>query len=586
MEDVNYNPHFDDIYFSRADGCAESRYVFLRGNDLPARWEKRDSFSIFETGFGSGLNFLCAWQLFEETAPPDAVLDFISVERFPLSSAQVAALLSHWSGFFGGRLEKLIDQFPMRIPGFHRIHFGPHIRLTLIHDDACEALARLHVPRGIDAWFLDGHAPSKNPDMWNDTLYAHMARHSAPGATLATFTAVGAVRRGLQAAGFTVERIKGFGHKHHMTIGRFGQARAMPHTRPKRIAIIGGGLAGSACAFTLKRRGLEPVLFERENSIAPGASGNAVGLVNPRFSALRSAQSDFYAGGYALARRTMEGMADIGFTPCGTLHLLRDAVKRKRLQDAKTHWGWHEDHMRLVDAREASALAGVGIEDDALYLPDGFALSPHDLCTHYVRGVDMRLGLAPEIAYTDDEHFRVGGEIFDRLILCSGADLPAMRPDLPVHRVRGQVTYIETTAHMPRTALCYGGYIAPPVNNICAVGATFQKWLDDPHIRPEDDSANLDALSAILPGMEMRVSGSRVGFRCAARDHFPVISPAAEAGIYLSGAHGSHGLLSSLMGAEWIADQICGSVWSIGTDTARALDPARFLARDLRKNRL
>ncbi|QQG36935.1 MAG: tRNA (5-methylaminomethyl-2-thiouridine)(34)-methyltransferase MnmD [Micavibrio aeruginosavorus] len=217
---------FDDIYFSPEDGLAETEHVFLRGNNLPAAWQDRSSFTIAETGFGTGLNFLAAWKLFEETAPVAHQLDYVSFEKYPLSSEEILTALRRWQGYFGGRLEKMAALYPLRINGVHRVHLTPRTRLTLIFDDVNEALPRLIVPRGVNAWFLDGFAPAKNPQMWSDVLFDGMARLSAEGATVASFTAAGHVRRGLAAREFTVSKVRGYGRKRDMTQAVFNRSGA------------------------------------------------------------------------------------------------------------------------------------------------------------------------------------------------------------------------------------------------------------------------------------------------------------------------------------------------------------------------
>ena len=253
---------FDDIYFSPENGLEETRHVFLAGNGLPEAWKDRERFVIAETGFGTGLNFLAAWALFEKTAKPGQKLHYISFEKYPLSWEECAQALAPWQVEFGGRLDRLRAQYPLRVPGFHRLMLNEQVTLTLIFDDVNEALPQLEAPGGIDAWFLDGFAPAKNPQMWTEDVFAQMARLSHEDTTAATFTVAGIVRRGLATAGFAVEKKQGFGRKREMLTARFaGQKAAVATPELKRIAVIGGGLAGTAAAFVLKRRGLAPVLF-------------------------------------------------------------------------------------------------------------------------------------------------------------------------------------------------------------------------------------------------------------------------------------------------------------------------------------
>jgi len=210
---------FDDLYFSADGGLAESEFVFLGGNNLPQNWLDTDRFVICEAGFGTGLNFLAAWRLFEETTQPRQSLDFISFEKYPLKGEEIALYLQPWREVLGDRLQQLLTLYPPIIPGFHRIMLNERVTLTLIFDDVNEAIPKLLAD--VDAWFLDGFKPATNPDMWSGTVIENMARLSRKGARLATFTAAGKVRRDLAAAGFAVEKVAGFGRKRDMTIGYY-----------------------------------------------------------------------------------------------------------------------------------------------------------------------------------------------------------------------------------------------------------------------------------------------------------------------------------------------------------------------------
>ena len=237
---------FDDVYFSQADGLAETRHVFLQGNQLPERWSEQAHFTIAETGFGTGLNFLATVQLFRETARPGQRLEFISVEKYPLEAEAIREYLAPWRGEFAGLLEELCEQYsklpichPERSEGsplisckkidpsaadksFHDLSFAQddiNITLRLFLGDANVVLPTWQ--KTVNAWFLDGFKPASNPAMWSDVVFQNMTRLSRPGTTFATFTAAGFVKRGLQAAGFRVSKVRGFGHKRDMLTGVF-----------------------------------------------------------------------------------------------------------------------------------------------------------------------------------------------------------------------------------------------------------------------------------------------------------------------------------------------------------------------------
>lgn len=563
---------FDDIYFSPDDGLAETAHVFLRGNNLPAAWENRQNFTVTETGFGTGLNFLSLWKLFEETAAPGAVLDYVTFENFPLARDQIAGALSLWADFFGGRLARLVESYPLRVNGIHRVHVTPRVRLTLIFDDVNDALPQLTVPRGVDAWFLDGFAPAKNPQMWSDILFREMARLSASGARVASFTAAGQVRRGLAAQGFTVTKVRGYGRKRDMTTAVFTGAGVRAAVRAvQRVAIIGAGLAGTSCAYALKRRGIDVHIFDRDG-IAQCASGNPIGLYNPRFSQFRSAESDFFSSGYAALAALNQASQR-----CGSLHLATDDDKQKRLCGMMQNWGWHGDHVAFLSAADASDKAGVRIERDCLWLPDSGFISPRDLCRSYADGIDV---------VADDYDPRA----YDAVILANGIaakDHPGLQ-DLPLHTVRGQISTLAAVQPLTvRTNICYGGYLSAAQPGGYVAGATFQQWRSDTDVTDDDHCEIIDHLERDIPALAgaFRVNGGRASLRCAAKDRFPVIGAVPESGgLYVSTAHGSHGLISTLAGAEYLADLITGSPHSLSVATAAALSPVRFALRARKKD--
>lgn len=214
-----YSTIFQDVYYSSDNGLLETDYVFLQGNQLIQRWQQLSgtSFTIIETGFGTGLNFLCAAKLWLEYAPKNAKLHFISAEKYPLSLQEMTKALQTWPA-----LNYLSQSFLLEYAKLTHQNtqlFENRVQLNLLIGDATECLTQITAQA--DAWFLDGFSPAKNPDMWQPTLFAQMARLSTPSTTFATFTSAGAVRRGLQAAGFYVNKQAGFGQKREMLTGHF-----------------------------------------------------------------------------------------------------------------------------------------------------------------------------------------------------------------------------------------------------------------------------------------------------------------------------------------------------------------------------
>ncbi len=218
MSVVPRSKQFDDVYFSAQDGLAETRHVFLDGNNLPDAWAGKDEFTIFETGFGTGLNFLAVLQLLKRSGRPDR-LHFISFEKYPLEKTYIAECLSSW-GELGDQLASLLSVYPSDVNDkIYNLAVSDDVELTLVFGDVNEEVQKFR--KKADCWFLDGFKPSSNPDMWSKTVFENMARLSHKGTSFATFTAAGFVRRGLQDVGFEVRKVKGFGRKREMCVGTF-----------------------------------------------------------------------------------------------------------------------------------------------------------------------------------------------------------------------------------------------------------------------------------------------------------------------------------------------------------------------------
>ncbi len=217
---IPFSLQFDDIYFSSADGIGESKYNFLDGNNLYERFSQNTTevFTIAETGFGTGLNFLLSANLWQQTAPSNQKLHYISVEKYPISATVLQEIYQQqkWENQI---TQQLLANYPEPNTGIYHINITNDICLTLLFGDAVNLFSQYDFIT--DAWFLDGFAPSKNPSMWTDELYQCMANHSKKGTTFATFTAASSVRKGLIDAGFTVEKSKGFGKKRERLLGSF-----------------------------------------------------------------------------------------------------------------------------------------------------------------------------------------------------------------------------------------------------------------------------------------------------------------------------------------------------------------------------
>ena len=324
------------------------------------------------------------------------------------------------------------------------------------------------------------------------------------------------------------------------------------------VAIIGGGLAGTACAYVLKQNGHEPVIYEASDALASGASGNKIGLYNPRFSALKDKNADYFTAAFFEALALFEQAGEeIDWNPCGALYLINDEKKIQRYPKINKSWDWADEEMRIVSAIEATSIAGVEINTKALYLPRSGFISPAKLCAYYAKGIETHLGRTISALEELEE--------CDVIILACGMGVKSFYPDLLIKAVRGQVTYVKSKAPIKnlKSILSFGGHVAPEHGGAHCIGSTFQPWLDHSKILTGDDALNIEKCLQAVPSLDSDydVVDHRAAVRVASKDHMPIIGRKGELNgripVYITVAHGSHGILSSLRAARLLVSDIC-----------------------------
>lgn len=637
---------FGDVYFSNDNGLSETRYVFLQQNRLPERFSHHDSdsFVIGETGFGTGLNFLATMAAFLEQAPLSgngSRLHFISVEKYPLTQADLRKALAAWPEL-APLSQPLIDQWPLPVSGCHRLLFADgRIRLDLWFGNIKEMLPQVpHPATGlVDAWYLDGFSPAKNPEMWTQDLFDDLARLARPDATLSTFTCAGFVRRGLIAAGFAMKKVKGHGSKREMLAGvREGKVPqqsiapwyARPAGREGEVLIIGGGIASAMTALSLVERGRHVTLLCEDGEPASGASGNRQGALYPLLNGEHDALSRFYSLAFGFARNRLLALAKhhpVAFSLCGVTQLGYDDKSAAKL--AKMSQGpFPPELMHPLSAAEVEQVVGLPCDADGVSYPLGGWLCPADLTRAAIREAQAsgRLEVVFNAAATHIAEQDGGWRVESRdgrqwrapnLVVAAGHQLPALLPfaELPLYPVRGQVSHVPTTAGLSqlKTVLCYDGYLTPAHNGAHCIGASYGRNQTDLAYRTDEQEQNRARLQACVPQQrwpaEVDVSGAqaRVGVRCASRDHLPVAGPVARlaaladhdvnapadqqsalplhAGLYVLGALGSRGLCSAPLCGELVASEICGEPLPLAADLLEALHPARYWVRRLRRGK-
>ena len=588
-----YSPEFHDIYHSVAGGLAQSRQVFLAGNSLPDRWRERERFTILETGFGMGLNFLSAWEALRADTRGPARLHFVSVERHPFARADLAAALAPFTEI-APLAHALLAAWPPPLAGFHRMHFdGGRMILTLLLGDARSLLPQLEGTA--DAFFLDGFAPAKNPEIWSPEVVRELARLACPGATLATWTVAGGVRSALADAGFRVEKREGFGHKRQILAGIRDGALEPEARRTRRAVVVGAGLSGTLCAERLAARGWDVDLVDANQA----RSSALVGIVRP-IANLRdavNAQASRSAFLYALQHcRALEYDGyHLLWRRCGVLQLADGEDDAARLAAIASSQGYPPDFLEFVDADQARDIAGCAVRGPGWWMPSGAWVSPESLAVAGLAraGVRVRRRTGRWVARLEregadwralDESGSVIAEA-PTLIVANSSDAMRLVPEarLRMAAVRGQVTYLPASPRRCLEVVVSGsGYVACLPEGGHVVGATYRHDDFGTDVREPDHLENLARAQTMLPGFADDVPAAELdgwaGIRATVPDRLPIFGATRIPGLWMATGLGSRGLLWAPLGAELVASRLEGEPVPLPRDLAGAISPQRFLS--------
>lgn len=576
-----------DVYFS-GEGLSEKRAVFLVGCGLPEAWAGREQFTVGELGFGTGLNLLALWELWRAHRPsPTARLDVMSFEGLLMPREAVARAHAAWPEL-AELSAKLRDKWPERARGVQRTELGDGLTLTLFVDEIASSLPQARAK--CDAWFLDGFAPAKNPEMWSADVLGHVARMSAPGARAATYTVAGDVRRNLQAAGFEVAKVPGHGRKKERLEARFGGVAAEP-VRPKRVAIVGAGIAGAWAARAFTRRGLGVTVFDKGPAPGSAASGNPVALVMPRLDVGDGPASRALLEAWLHARRVYPELGEEAVQVLDAVHLPRG--EREAARFAKL--------LSDPPLEEALLIA----EGDGVRHRGAIAVRPAEALARLLDGAELRL---------DTEVRALEETGADLVVVCAGMGVAAMEVGAPAVEGRlGQVDWLASDG--APSAVADGGYAVEAFRSL-VFGATFEAARGEPEVSAEASEHNFGVLERLRPDVARAVSppssfetiaarsvrmraspatGSRASIRATTQDRLPFAgranekapdgTPAPSGRHRLIGGLGSRGFLWAPLLAELVASEALGEPLPVEGSVADCLDPGRFHVRAAKRGK-
>ena len=588
---------YGDIYHARAGAVEQARHVFIDGNELPRRWQGRESFTVCETGFGLGNNFLALWQAWRNLPRRPRRLHVISFEAHPFSRADLALALADHQGELREMANALLKSWPPLLPGLHRLEFeAGRITLTLAFGKV-EHLSR-QVEAGVDAFFLDGFSPARNPAMWSRELFGQLVRIANTGATAATWCSAGQVRRDLSAAGFLVKRVPGFSGKRQMSqaVLRPGMGRPIFCSKQEDVLVVGGGLAGAGMANSLALRGHEVTVLDPAFRSGPSGSheGHHCAAMTPALSRDDNPMSRLSRAGILAAQRRWAGFTGV-MQACGTLFRVDEPETAAWLQSLD-HWQFPKEWMAWCPVEETGLRCGLQLGQGGIWLGHGALLRPAKL---------VQALLAQDRIHTRAEHVArlrkvsVGWQALNaqgdviaeapRAVIAAAAHTPALLADaLPgvphsklssMQRMGGQVAYFSASLLPSTHAIIAGaGYWLPEVDGMHVGGSTYD--FDTHETSPTEEGAKAVAckvakLLQLDPGVLLAALAKPAGWagwRMAISDHLPVIAPAdKDETLWLSCAYGSRGLSWMTLAGEILAAKLNGEPQIVERELLRSL---------------
>ena len=576
-----FSEEFDDLYSSAKGAVAECNHVFIKGNNLNERFEnlgENSKFYIGEIGFGIGINFLTTCKSWLNHTKLNQVLEFYSFDKylFRLSDFKKLNVSCPDLKEYISELER---NYPRNIQGAQKISlFGGRIILNLIIGEIDNTQEYIKLMDKVDAWYLDGFSPSKNPDLWSIKLFKCIHKSCHENTTFSTYTSSGLVKNNLTESGFNHSRAMGFSDKRHMLKGTV-DTQLKKNTSNTKVAVIGSGIAGCVLSYTLAKKGIEVDLYEKSDSICSGASSHELLVTYPRLSAHDTAFGSFTLHSYIFATNFYKRLKTDAWKKTGVIILNHDAATEKR-QSSLLEKRADGEIYRYIDPDEASEISGIDIKLNGLIYEDAGYILPEEMCKFLIESPKINIFTSSHIKSIKKNrevfNLNIGKKKFEyqNVCVCAGSETANIVDIDGISIKRGQVTHIESLDNISRIKLpiCAKGYISPRVNNIHLVGSSYSDS-EDTDLSEEEHLYNLNNLKLVIDE-EMNVITGQTGHRAVSKDHMPVVG--MKDGIYINTCHGSRASVTAPISAEIIASMIVDEAPPLMGRELESLSPERF----------
>lgn len=597
-----YNSKFDDIYFNTYEPLKECEYTYSSALDEV----DKDEIVVAEAGFGAGLNLYCTLKKFKTLNKKS--LHYIAVEKYPFTKDELNAIYNDL-GLDGAIYGEFLDSYYIIPNSLLRINLDSNITIDIYFGDILEFLDECDFRA--DIWYLDGFAPSKNPQMWSEEFISNLAAYSNKNAIIRSFSTARVVRDRLSQNGFEIYKLKGYHKKREMlkAICITPKSKIKKQiwfdpptiTKPNRVLVVGAGIAGLSIATMLQNAGFEVIVAESKDQAAAGASSNLAGVCAPLITQPGVVLGDMHISSFLLARQFYSrfGGEFVDFCGCDE-YLINDKMLSK--------FNHKSEFFTISSDKYPKANISLAMQIMPKNLCQNLAKELDILYNHEVKSL-KRLGSGYEIGFDG-----LNGVRADLVIFANGNRARELfisefnDPYMQLSSVRGQTTMVSEFINLNRP-LSARGYITKAIDKIQLIGASYARGDEYALPRDSDDESNLALVSEFIDGKNIDIIGSNVGFRGYSGDRFPIIggihnaseymriyssllwtkaksthqNPIYHPNILISAAHGSRGLSTGILGANMLLDMVLGRQICVKKSIINALNPSRFLIRKLKK---
>lgn len=571
-DELPFSLDANDIFF-QDEALNEIEHVFIKPNEIKHRSSVEKNLIVGEIGFGFGLNFLSTCQTWIQNSN-EGLLTYLSIDHKIASHDEIKKLFKKFNELKDLEMT-FFDCFEPIHQGINKFFFPQwSVELIIYVGDVLDAISDLDKNFKADAWYLDGFDPKLNNVMWSDPVLDFIQMHSYKNTTISTFTAAGFVRRGLTQRGFEVERKKGFKFKRHHITGKY--SKLSKEKNPKKIAIIGSGIAGCSTAYHLAKNGHVVEIFEIESEISSGASGNPLAALYPRFNLNNEPLNLLNFSSFYYADRFYKSLDCDGYFETGIGFKIND--KRTESWIKKLKALNREDLFSFSDNQNKT-----GLKDfRGVIFNHGGYIDPKKINQSLLDNENIKIHLRHEFKNFEIVSSNVTLRIddnnqcdYDYLVLAHGSGLINFSNDLSLSKGQLVAAKISNSIKMPINS---SGYILPAKDGLNWIGASYDHQFKNLDV-DEDKLKKMIALQEDQYGVKNNSQqyDSRAQIRTVSKNKLPIVGKYKQnENIIMLGGFGSRGFCYGPILGDHVASIIDKSPSPLEKNIATSLLPKNF----------